>query len=72
MESHVSSLLRKHGVCDRRELAEIAPAAAERLSSGPVDAPVIGLPAARTTFIGREREQETVLAFMRGSVTPDG
>lgn len=55
VESHVSSLLRKYGVADRRELAElIAPvgAAAERMPPG-----VHGVPAARTTFVGREDER---------------
>ena len=58
VESHVSSLLRKLGVADRRELADIAvglepvPDAAE---PQPPDAPT--LPAPLTSFVGREAER---------------
>ena len=57
VESHVSSLLRKFGAADRRELAGLAAAAAP--------AAVVGLPEPWTTFIGREREQAAVLAALR-------
>lgn len=62
VESHVSSLLRKFGVTDRRTLAE-------RAGSLPV-APEVrpgrfyGLPAPGTSFIGRVRERESVLAAL--------
>ncbi|MFD7159755.1 LuxR C-terminal-related transcriptional regulator [Kribbella sp. NPDC059898] len=47
VESHVSSLLRKYGATDRRELADLA---------GTQHAGVNGLPAGRTTFVGRAAE----------------
>ncbi|MFB4316817.1 LuxR C-terminal-related transcriptional regulator [Actinomadura sp. 21ATH] len=52
VESHVSSLLRKYGVPDRRALAILA--AQER--TGEEDRPMAGLPAARTSFVGRAAE----------------
>jgi predicted ATPase/DNA-binding CsgD family transcriptional regulator len=59
VEGHVSSLLRKYGVADRRELAALA---------GPGDVPlpggVRGLPVARTSFVGREAEQDAVRAAL--------
>jgi predicted ATPase/DNA-binding CsgD family transcriptional regulator len=67
VESHVSSLLRKFGASDRRELAELAPAMAERVPSRPGDGPVAGLPVARTSFIGRDQEQVSVLAALTES-----
>ncbi|WUJ75041.1 LuxR C-terminal-related transcriptional regulator [Kribbella soli] len=52
VESHVSSLLRKYGVTDRRELADLA---------GSQRAPgMTGLPAGRTTFVGRSTETTAV------------
>jgi predicted ATPase/DNA-binding CsgD family transcriptional regulator len=60
VESHVSSLLRKFGVADRRELAELAPAMAARPAAA-ASGPVPGLPSNRTSFIGREAEQAAVL-----------
>ncbi|MFC6160799.1 LuxR C-terminal-related transcriptional regulator [Kribbella jiaozuonensis] len=48
VESHVSSLLRKYGVTDRRELADLAGS-----HRGPG---MSGLPAGRTTFVGRSTE----------------
>lgn len=51
VENHVASLLRKHGVADRRALAELATAAPDRVS---------GVPAALTTFIGRDSERGAV------------
>lgn len=61
VESHVSSLLRKFGVPDRRALADLAPAVADRPPAGVGDGPVAGLPTTRTAFIGRDREQAAVL-----------
>ena len=57
VESHVSSLLRKFGAADRRELAALAPA---------VGAPVavVSLPGPWTSFVGRGREQAAVLAAL--------
>jgi DNA-binding CsgD family transcriptional regulator len=55
VESHVSSLLRKFGVPDRRSLAGLAPVVAARKRAGTEI--VAGLPGARTSFIGRSREQ---------------
>jgi predicted ATPase/DNA-binding CsgD family transcriptional regulator len=59
VEGHVSSLLRKYGVTDRRELAALVGPAA-----GPAPPPrgVAGLPAARTSFVGRTAERAGVLA----------
>src|ERR1700722_4122060 len=62
VESHVSSLLRKLGAADRREMALRASAPVVRLASvpePPPDAPqVSGLPATWTTFVGRTAELE--------------
>jgi predicted ATPase/DNA-binding CsgD family transcriptional regulator len=52
VESHVSSLLRKYGVTDRRELADLAGS-----HRGPG---MSGLPAGRTTFVGRSSETAAV------------
>jgi predicted ATPase/DNA-binding CsgD family transcriptional regulator len=65
VESHVSSLLRKFGVPDRRALADLAPVVTARQQAG--TGMVIGLPAARTTFIGRSAEQAGVLAALDGN-----
>ena len=64
VESHVSSLLRKFGVPDRRALADLAPAVTARQAGAGM---VVGLPAARTSFIGRSAEQAGVLAALDGS-----
>ncbi|TCM48145.1 putative ATPase [Kribbella sp. VKM Ac-2568] len=67
VESHVSSLLRKYGVADRRELADLVaepkPSAAGGKSTATgagagagTGAGVSGLPVSRTTFVGREAE----------------
>jgi predicted ATPase/DNA-binding CsgD family transcriptional regulator len=58
VESHVSSLLRKFGAADRRELAALASAA-----SSPAAA--VGLPARWTSFVGRDRERAAVTAALR-------
>ncbi|TDU87942.1 putative ATPase [Kribbella voronezhensis] len=52
VESHVSSLLRKYGVADRRELADLAGA-----QRGPG---MSGVPAGRTTFVGRSHDTTAV------------
>ena len=58
VESHVSSLLRKLGVADRRALAALAgaPAAAAR-SDG---LPAASLPTPLTSFVGRAAEREAL------------
>ena len=65
VESHVSSLLRKLGVADRRKLAELAPAVATAppatMAAGGA---VAGLHAVRTSFIGREALAGTALAAL--------
>ena len=61
VESHVSSLLRKLGVADRRALAELA---GDRADAAPLDAalpPVAALPTPLTSFVGRAAER-TALA----------
>jgi predicted ATPase/DNA-binding CsgD family transcriptional regulator len=63
VESHVSSLLRKFGVSDRWALvdqARLAGADAPGLAPGAV----VGVPAAWTSFIGRDQERELVLAAL--------
>ena len=57
VESHVSSLLRKFGAADRRELAGLASAVG-------APAAAVGLPARWTSFVGREGERATVLAAL--------
>ncbi len=62
VESHVSSLLRKFAVPDRRSLALLAPAVATRGEAGtPLTA---GLPTTRTSFIGRSDEQAEVIGAL--------
>ncbi|MDF5759206.1 LuxR C-terminal-related transcriptional regulator [Spongiactinospora sp. TRM90649] len=59
VESHVSSLLRKFGVPDRRSLAAVT------TTGAPSAAPpgrLTGLPAARTSFVGRVTERQAVRA----------
>ena len=59
VESHVSSLLRKLGVTDRRGLSERADP-----MTRPLAAPAgrfTGIPVNRTTFVGRSRDRDTVL-----------
>jgi predicted ATPase/DNA-binding CsgD family transcriptional regulator len=57
VESHVSSLLRKFGAADRRELAGLASAVG-------APAAAVSLPAPWTSFVGRERERAAVLAAL--------
>src|SRR2546423_10523257 len=56
VETHVSSLLRKAGVADRRTLAELAG------RYRPRPAAVTRVPAHRTSFVGRERARAAGLA----------
>ncbi|MDO3705972.1 LuxR C-terminal-related transcriptional regulator [Micromonospora sp. C28SCA-DRY-2] len=62
VESHVSSLLRKHGVPDRRALSALAAPA----GGGPPAAPprVTGLPPTASSFVGRGQEREQVAAVL--------
>ena len=53
VETHVSSLLRKLGVADRRALAALAPGLVTAQASGAAGL-VRGLPATWTPFIGRD------------------
>ncbi|GAA3447373.1 ATP-binding protein [Planomonospora venezuelensis] len=62
VEGHVSSLLRKYGVADRRALAELAATAGG--GTPPPVGQVTGLPRTRTSFVGRAGEQKTVLAVL--------
>jgi DNA-binding CsgD family transcriptional regulator len=58
VESHVSSLLRKLGVADRRALAGLAERAAQPSSLG---GRLTGIPDSRTTFVGRSRDTDVAL-----------
>ncbi|MGH9227125.1 MAG: ATP-binding protein [Acidimicrobiales bacterium] len=80
VESHVSSLLRKLGVADRRQLANYAATLAGAAHSGPgthgADAVGAGVPAARplapaiptplTSFVGRAAERAALGAAIAG------
>lgn len=60
VESHVSSLLRKLGVADRRALAELA---GNRADAAPSDSPeplAAALPTPLTSFVGRTSERATL------------
>src|SRR3954451_22469702 len=65
VETHVSSLLRKLGAGDRRELAGLAASRPGPPSAAPM--PFAGLPHRWTTFIGREAELDEILAALTGS-----
>ena len=65
VESHVSSLLRKFGVTDRRELAELAQTVLAPDAGRPA-APV-GLPAQWTSFVGRDHERDAILVALKAS-----
>lgn len=71
VESHVASLLRKYGVADRQALARQAAQAGMvgvvGVVGDVVDAPRLGIPTAMTSFVGREREHEAVLAAFGAS-----
>ncbi|TWD75361.1 putative ATPase [Kribbella amoyensis] len=60
VESHVSSLLRKYGVTDRRELARLA----EVAGSEQTEITFTGLPNQGTSFVGRERERAEVIGAL--------
>jgi predicted ATPase/DNA-binding CsgD family transcriptional regulator len=65
VESHVSSLLRKLALADRRALAAVAADRGDpdpRGGSPAGGAAGRGLPAARTSFVGRRRELDQVVA----------
>ncbi|MGX1808258.1 ATP-binding protein [Nocardia sp. NPDC055321] len=62
VETHVSSLLRKVGVPDRRALAERA---AELDRTEAEGAPAAVLPAPLTSFVGRARERDELRAAVR-------
>ncbi|MBV9594404.1 MAG: ATPase [Actinobacteria bacterium] len=66
VETHVSSLLRKLGVADRRELAALAPNVAAADPAQPGDG-ARGLPSSWTPFIGRGREKHELLAALEAS-----
>ena len=71
VESHVSSLLRKLGALDRRELADLAsPAGVE---SSVVQGHLVGLPMSWTSFIGRAEEVDELcgLGPVDGQTGPD-
>jgi predicted ATPase len=63
VESHVSSLLRKLGATDRRQLAGLA-AAQEADPTAPSPDAVAGLPGSWTTFVGRATEVDEVEAAL--------
>ena len=65
VESHVSSLLRKLGASDRRELAALSHLAAP--ADPRMTSQIRSLPVARTSFVGRQRERAAVLAALRES-----
>jgi DNA-binding CsgD family transcriptional regulator len=64
VETHVSSLLRKFGAADRRELAGLAQTVLAPAAAGLPAAPV-GLPTVWTSFVGRENERDAILAELR-------
>lgn len=64
VETHVSALLRKLEVSDRRALAALAPSLAA--APGPPDAGR-SLPATWTRFVGRTREQAEIVEALAGS-----
>src|SRR5207247_11198594 len=65
VESHVSSLLRKFGVTDRRELAELAQTVLAH-DAGRRAAQVV-LPAQWTSFVGRDPERAPMLPALKAS-----
>jgi predicted ATPase/DNA-binding CsgD family transcriptional regulator len=58
VESHVSSLLRKLGVADRRALAGLAGRTAQASAA---TGRFTGIPDGRTTFVGRSRDRDVAL-----------
>ncbi|MFI6595061.1 ATP-binding protein [Nonomuraea sp. NPDC050536] len=63
VESHVSALLRKYGVADRSALAELG---RQIRPGGPDPGRLAGLPAGRTSFVGRDEDRASVLAALDG------
>lgn len=64
VENHVSSLLRKYGVADRRALGELA---VQVQAGAPLPGRLAGLPSALTTFIGRSAEREHLMETLRAA-----
>jgi len=64
VESHVSSLLRKLGLADRRALAARA---GEQIAAGPRAGQLVGAPSVTTPFVGRVRELEDVRSALDAS-----
>jgi predicted ATPase/DNA-binding CsgD family transcriptional regulator len=62
VESHVSSLLRKLGAADRRQLAGLAAQQSDPSETSPGG--LAGLPGSWTTFVGRETEVDEVAAAL--------
>jgi predicted ATPase/DNA-binding CsgD family transcriptional regulator len=62
VENHVSSLLRKYGVADRRALAEVAAQVAVGVAE---PGRLAGAPATLTRFIGRDFERTLLLGALR-------
>src|SRR5262249_27349062 len=62
VENHVSSLLRKYGVADRRALAEVA---AQVAAGVPDPGRLAGAPATLTRFIGRDLDRAMLLGALR-------
>ncbi len=61
VEGHVSSLLRKYGVADRRELGALA---STTTAAVPAPGHIVGVPVSRTTFVGRSADRDAVLAAL--------
>jgi predicted ATPase/DNA-binding CsgD family transcriptional regulator len=66
VESHVSSLLRKVGVGDRRALAAVAGEARAK-TAAMRGGSVIGVPPTLTSFVGRTADRDAVLAALEKS-----
>ena len=64
VESHVSSLLRKLGVSDRRALAGLAVAVADGVAPSRPRRPAASLPAPLTPFVGRAAERAALAAAL--------
>ncbi|WP_262851272.1 ATP-binding protein [Mumia quercus] len=67
VESHVSSLLRKLGARDRRELAVLAAGTAARSDALGDPSGLVGLPRPRTSLVGRTSEVEAVARLVAES-----
>ena len=66
VESHVSSLLRKLRLADRRELAAAAPAVLESVPpASPARQPLAAFPTPLTSFVGREDEVAALAQALR-------